>query len=532
MTNLIALTQTGANWLLAVLIIVVVAQLLAVICLILAHYKKLGVVLNAVKNWFVGVGRAIKNFFVKLGKGTARRFREFHERFVDGSVGTKLSHFIMGSGNFYHKQICKGILFLVFQLLFIAFMALSPAINDTPLGGQALVNLVTLGKHDVAGGIDPTTHRPVKIDNSMLMLLFGVVTLGIIAIYVFVWLANIASSYKADLDQRYGGGPTSFKTDLKSMLDTNFHKTMLAPTILGVTVFTILPTLYMILIAFTNYGGDNAVGQVHFNWVGFDNFVEMFTNPNGEIAARFGSVLLWTVIWAFFATFTNYFGGIFLAILINRKGIKGKVLFRTVFIMTIAIPQFISLLAIRNLLATSGPVNGMLMSMGLIKEPINFLGLNPNSPVNEYFVKMMIILINMWVGVPYTMLMTSGILMNIPTDLYEAAKVDGAKPLKIFFKITFPYIFFITTPYLISSFIGNVTSFNIIFMLTGGGPTVAGYKAGKTDLLVTWLYKLTIDNNEYSTGAVIGILTFICTSVLTLVTYRRSKSYKEEDTFQ
>ncbi|CCZ94496.1 putative uncharacterized protein [Corallococcus sp. CAG:1435] len=130
------------------------------------------------------------------------------------------------------------------------------------------------------------------------------------------------------------------------------------------------------------------------------------------------------------------------------------------------------------------------------------------------------------------MLMTSGILMNVPTDLYEAAKVDGAKPLTIFFKITFPYIFFITTPYLISSFIGNITSFNIIFMLSGGGPAVAGFKAGKTDLLVTWLYKLTIENSNYNQGAVIGIITFIFTSLITLLTYRRSKAYKEEDTFQ
>ena len=149
----------------------------------------------------------------------------------------------------------------------------------------------------------------------------------------------------------------------------------------------------------------------------------------------------------------------------------------------------------------------------------------------------MIILINMWIGVPYTMLMTSGILMNIPSDLYEAARVDGTSKIKMFFKITMPYIFFITTPYLISSFIGNINSFNTIFLLSGGGPTVTdaignAYRAGETDLLVTWLYKLTIDNGDYNTGAVIGILTFLFTSTITLITYRRSKAYKEEDTFQ
>ena len=114
-------------------------------------------------------------------------------------------------------------------------------------------------------------------------------------------------------------------------------------------------------------------------------------------------------------------------------------------------------------------------------------------------------------------------------------KRQGLMVLKftILRKITMPYIVFITTPYLISSFVGNITSFNIIYLLTSGNPKVTGgYIAGGTDLLVTWLYKLTIDEQQYNLGAVIGILTFLITSIVTLVTYRRSKSYKEEDTFQ
>lgn len=474
------------------------------------------------------------NPFVRFFNAIGDSFKSFGERFLDGSLGTKLSHFVMGAGNFSHKQIAKGIIFLLFEIAFFAFMILCPVINDTPLGWKALQNLGTLGYVDTSdpnfNGIGPD-GLPIDIPNSMLILLFGVLTIGVMLLFAVVYLANISSAYKADLAERFGDGPTSFKQDLAAMLDSKFHVTMLSPTLVGVGLFTVLPTLYMILVAFTSYGGENAIGQTNFGWVGLDNFINIFTDSDSEVGQRLLPVLAWTLIWAFFATFTNYFGGIFLAVLINKKGIKGKVFFRTVFIMTIAIPQFISLLAMRNLLSASGPVNGMLMNLGLIDEPINFLGHDLNNQ-NEYLVKFMIILINMWVGIPYTMLMTSGILMNIPADLYEAAKVDGAKPITMFFKITFPYIFFITTPYLISSFIGNITSFNIIFMLSGGGPAVAGFKAGKTDLLVTWLYKLTVDNSMYNEGAVIGILTFIFTSVITLLTYRRSKSYKEEDTFQ
>ena len=101
----------------------------------------------------------------------------------------------------------------------------------------------------------------------------------------------------------------------------------------------------------------------------------------------------------------------------------------------------------------------------------------------------------------------------------------------IFFKITLPYMLFVTTPYLITSFTGNINNFNVIYLLSGGGPTAVGDTAGKTDLLVTWLYKLTIDYQYYNLGSVIGIFTFIILAVIALVTYRNSSSYKNEEAF-
>lgn len=265
-----------------------------------------------------------------------------------------------------------------------------------------------------------------------------------------------------------------------------------------------------------------------FEWVGFKNFSGIF-GGTGEIAVRFWPVMSWTFIWAFFATFSNYIAGILLALLINKKTIKLKKLWRTVFIMTIAIPQFVSLLAVRNLLAEFGPINGMLLNLGVVDNPIRFL----STATNMYTPRIMVLVINLWVGIPFTMLMTSGILMNVPSDLYEAATVDGANKRQLFRHITVPYVIFVTTPYLITSFVGNITSFNIIFLLTGGGPNLnPGYIAGSTDLLVTWLYRLTIDNNEYNIGSVVAIMTFIITATGTLLTYRKSKAYKEEEAFQ
>lgn len=461
------------------------------------------------------------SFFKKIGINIKTSFQNFANRFKDGSIGTKLSHFFMGAGNFYHKQFIKGTIYLSMQIGFLTLLIASPKVNNTPIGFKSLVNLITLGTEE------GSFELGIPTDNSMLMLLFGVIVIGLLGMFLAAYLSNIKSSYKADLDVKANKKPTTFKEDIASMLDERFHTALLTPAIIGIVTFTILPTIFMILIAFTNYDKDHQ-GEELISWVGFENFTNIFSGT-GEIANRFLPVLIWTLIWAVFATATNYIGGILLALLINKKEVKGKKLWRTIFVLTIALPQFITLLAIRSLLRTDGPINQILMDLGLISEAIEFLG-NANSP---WLARGMVILINIWIGVPYTMLMTSGILMNVPTELYEAAQIDGATKRQAFFNITIPYIIFVTTPYLITSFIGNITSFNVIFLLTNGGPKVSGgWQAGETDLLVTWLYKLTIEQKDYNLGAVIAIFTFIITATATLLTYRRSKAFKEEDAFQ
>lgn len=473
----------------------------------------------SVRDGIIGYFKFIGNGVVSIYKKFINSCKNFYHRFVDGSLGTKMSHFIMGAGNFYHKRIVKGILYLLIQVGFFAVMIISPEVNGTPIGFKAINNFRTLGSE--VGGIWTQT------DNSMLMLLFGVVTFGIIAVFIFTYLSNIKSAYLADTLVKEGEEPNTFKEDLQTLVDERFHVTMLMPAILGIITFTILPTIFMILIAFTDYDSSVIAGQHLFNWVGIENFASIFSGK-GEIAVRFLPVLSWTLVWAVIATFSCYIGGILVALLINGKNIKFKKVWRTIFMLTIAIPQFVSLLAVRQILAKTGPVNSMLVSSGLISEGIEFLSFASNGITP----KVMVLLINLWVGIPFTLLMTTGILMNIPKDLYEAAEIDGASKIQVFFKVTLPYIVFITTPYLISSFVGNITSFNIIFLLTGGGPVVPGYFAGETDLLVTWLYKLTIDQGDYNQGAVIGIITFLLVATGTLLTYRRSKSFKEEDTFQ
>ena len=215
--------------------------------------------------------------------------------------------------------------------------------------------------------------------------------------------------------------------------------------------------------------------------------------------------------------------------IINKKGIRLKILWRTAFVIAIAIPQFVTLLLMQKILDSDGILNKILGTNILWLTDARHLSMLP---------RLMIILVNVWIGVPYTLLMCSGILMNIPTDYYEAARIDGAGPSRIFFHITLPYMMHITAPYLITQFVGNINNFNVIWLLTGGGPVDnlhygGGTQAQSTDLLVTWLYRLTIDQNpKYNVASVIGIVIFVISATLSLITYNRTSAAKSEEAFQ
>jgi arabinogalactan oligomer/maltooligosaccharide transport system permease protein len=310
---------------------------------------------------------------------------------------------------------------------------------------------------------------------------------------------------------------------VRSLLNEKYHITLLSLPVTLITVFIITPLIFMILIAFTNYDANHQPPGNLFTWVGLQNFKDVF----GDSAIKtktFFSIFGWNIVWAFFATFTNYFLGMILALIINIKGVRFKKLWRTIFVITIAVPQFVSLLLMSKIFADQGTVNIILQQLGF--DPIHFL-------TDGKIARVMVILINIWVGVPYSMLATTGILMNIPSELYESARIDGAGPVLTFRKITLPYILFVTTPYLITQFVGNFNNFNVIYLLTQGDPkSVWLYQAGETDLLVTWLYKLTVNFSDYNLASVIGIMCFIVSAGLSLIVYNMSGSAKKEEEFQ
>lgn len=482
-----------------------------------------------IPGFFAGLGRGIAGFFKKTGRAIANEFKDLVETFQNGDSKTKISYLIMGYGNIARGQVLRGIMFLLFEVVFIFYMITS--------GNYWLSKLPTLGTEGPAEEYNEVLDQYVMTyhDNSFKILLYGIMTIIFIFCFIYTWRQNIRQNKIAEQILATGKPLKSGKDDLRSLVDDQFHKTLLALPMTGIILFTALPILFMIMIAFTNYDANhNGYSNALFTWVGWDNFNLLFnwnSGPN-SFSATFGEILTWTLIWAFFATFTNYFLGIFVALMINKKGIRFKKFWRTVLVMTIAIPQFISLLYVSHMFSKTGLVNGWLLDLGIIEygQQIPFWE-------NPTLARVMVILINIWVGIPYLMLIATGILMNIPQDLYESARIDGANTWQQFTKITMPYMLFITGPYLLTSFIGNLNNFNVIYLLTGGGPTnqaytTAGGSAGYTDLLITWLFKITTSDSNYKLAAVIGIFVFLLSAVISLVVYNVMPSMKHEEDYQ
>ena len=430
-----------------------------------------------------------------------------------------LSCLVMGLTHFTVGQYIKGLIFLAIEVAFLGFMVIEG-------GGLHWLGLLpSLGDRatEEVWNDDLGIYEYIQGDNSQQILLYAVATIVVAVVFIVIWRASVRSGYLGLSIKRSGKKVPTFWEDVKALFDGNIHKLLMFFPFAMLTIFTIVPLVYMMLMAFTNYGrtGDHLT---LFDWVGLKNFISLFDNSSA-LGRQFFPVLKWTIIWAFFATFLNFFAGTIMAMIINRPSTKFKGLWRTILSLTIAVPQFVSLLIIRTMFKSEGAVNQLLMNWGWIDTALPFF-------TNATWARVTIIIINCWVGIPYTVMSVTGILQNIPAEQYEAARIDGANTFQQFMNVTLPYMIFVMTPQLISSFTGNVNNFNIIYLLSGGGPTYIGDSAGQTDLLVTWLYKLTIDNQEYNLAAVIGIMTFIVLATVALLTYRNSGSYKDEEGFK
>ncbi|MBD5515197.1 MAG: sugar ABC transporter permease [Lachnospiraceae bacterium] len=439
---------------------------------------------------------------------TGNKRKAAHDLLQTAGKNVKLSMCVMGLGQILYGQIGKGLCYLAVLAMAVGYFVRR--------GVRDLIGLFTLGTQEA------DTWLGVEGDNSVVMLLMGILSVIAVLFLVYCYLSNIKDVYETQKLCERGGRPMKFREELKQLLDRKFYKTVLLLPVVGVCVFNILPIVFMILIAFTNYGSSTVPPKL-VDWVGIDNFVQVATLS--QFAPTFTRILVWNLMWALISTAVNYFAGLGLALLLNKDCVKGKAFWRAFPMLAYAVPGFITLLGFKFMFSYGGPVNQIITGMG--HRAVGFLDIDA-----KWMARIIGFTINAWISVPSIMLLATGILSNRDASQMESAKIDGANAFQQFRHITLPFVLFSTTPVLISQFIGNFNNFGIFFFLRGGLYIDGYFLASDTDLLINWLYNLSINNNYYNVGATISLVIFIITSLISLMIYTNSSSYREEDTFR
>ncbi|RZT23235.1 sugar ABC transporter permease [Fictibacillus sp. BK138] len=405
---------------------------------------------------------------------------------------------IPGMGQFYNKQFVKGFAFLILAACyFIAFL------DFLNIG---LWGIVTLGTE-------------VPRDHSIFLLVNGVISILVVGIGLGFYSFNIYDAFQNGKKRDNGLKLSTLKEQYHNVVDKGFPYLMVGPGFLLLIFVVIFPIIFMLLLAFTNYNLYNSPPAKLVDWVGFKNFIEIFSLDIWR--ETFISVFAWTIIWTFTATTLQVSVGIFLAVVLNQKEIKFKGLIRTLLILPWAVPAFVSILIFSGLFNdTFGAINqSILAPFGIDSIPWM---------TDPFYTKIALIFIQSWLGFPFIMAMTTGVLQSIPGELYEAATVDGASNLDKFRKITLPMILFTTAPILITQYTFNFNNFNVIYLFNNGGPAVADQNAGGTDILISWIYNLTMTSAQYSKAAAVTVLLSLIIVSLALWQFRKTKSFKDE----
>ena len=409
-----------------------------------------------------------------------------------------LSHII------YLKQYIKGAIFALIEIIMIV---------NSPSLFTKIKDMIEISRW--WKGISPAYFR----------LIDGIIALCVLAIFIVAYVVSIKSAVSSYNDFCLEGRVKSQKESMQGAVGKAFPIFGLTPAFILIVFFVIVPLLFSVVTGFTNWDemdGHSSPGAP-VNWVGFKNFADMFGGDSSWTSA-FGRVAVWTVIWGAMATITCYFGGMVLATLLYEAKLKVTPVFRAILILPYAIPSILTVKVWQYMLnGSTGVINNALKDLHLISESVPWM-------TDKTIVKFVCIGVNMWVGIPYFMLLITGQMTAISADIYEAAEIDGANKLQVFSNITLPLVIYQTAPLIIMSFTHNINNFGAIYFLTGGDPKVTdttSTSAGATDLLITWIYKLTMDQKRYCRGSVLAMLVFIVLAPFAIWNFKNTKSYKE-----
>lgn len=415
--------------------------------------------------------------------------------------------FIPGLGQFYNGQPFKGVIFLGLTIIFISQMAVS--------GVQALTGLVTLGS--------------VPIENhSLFLMIEGTLQLIITVLFLVFYSINLMDAKRVATMKSNGEKINrTAKEIIANMLDHGFPYLLTFPAYFAMIFTIIFPVLVTIFMAFTNYDFYHIPPASLIDWVGFKNFFSIFFLSSYR--ATFMAVFSWTVIWTLLSSTLAIVLGVFTAVIANQSFIKGKRFFGVIFLLPWAVPAFITIMSFSNMFNDSiGAINTQVIPL---LNHLPFIDIGAIAwKTDPFWTKVAIILIQGWLGFPYIYVMTTGILQSIPGELYEAAKIDGANAIQRFKQITMPMILFVAAPIFVTQYTGNFNNFSMIYLFNEGGPGSVGGGAGSTDILISWIYKLTTGNSpQYSVAAAVTLLISALIITVSLIIFKKTNAFNMED---
>ncbi|MDT1958296.1 sugar ABC transporter permease [Carnobacterium divergens] len=415
--------------------------------------------------------------------------------------------FIPGLGQFYNGQPFKGVIFLGLTIIFISQMAVS--------GVQALTGLVTLGSVSIE-------------DHSLFLMIEGTLQLIITVLFLVFYSINLMDAKRVATMKSNGEKINrTAKEIIANMLDHGFPYLLTFPAYFAMIFTIIFPVLVTIFMAFTNYDFYHIPPASLIDWVGFKNFFSIFFLSSYR--ATFMAVFSWTVIWTLLSSTLAIVLGVFTAVIANQSFIKGKRFFGVIFLLPWAVPAFITIMSFSNMFNDSiGAINTQVIPL------LNYLPFIDIGAIawktDPFWTKVAIILIQGWLGFPYIYVMTTGILQSIPGELYEAAKIDGANAIQRFKQITMPMILFVAAPIFVTQYTGNFNNFSMIYLFNEGGPGSVGGGAGSTDILISWIYKLTTGNSpQYSVAAAVTLLISALIITVSLIIFKKTNAFNMED---
>ncbi|WP_424447943.1 carbohydrate ABC transporter permease [Microbacterium arborescens] len=415
------------------------------------------------------------------------------------------------------------------------------------VGGLAIATEVTTGHYADLSGYTPRTHggffvrgvwglvtlgtqpRTMTVaglspgDHSIVLMVNGIIAVLVLALLAAITAWSVRDAMRTRRRVLATGQRLAAGEWARSVRHTAFPYLVLAPTLVLLLFVTALPVIFGVLIAFTDYSSDNLPPMQLVEWVGLANFRQLL--GAGAWGGTFFGVLGWTVLWAVLATATTYALGFLQAVLVSSRRVRFPRLWRSIFFLPWAVPAMISALVFRSMFnGQFGPISQALVDWGVTPERVMWLT-DPSSP---WLARIVALLVNLWLGFPYFMALISGALTNISASYYEAARIDGASAIQQVRHLTLPIVLRATAPLIVLSFVANFNNFGVIYFLTQGGPANPDYRyAGNTDILITWLYKLTLDNGLYDIASVMSILIFLIVGTFSVWSLRRSKAFSD-----